>query len=149
MDTPLTKWYCDVCNEHIENVNDGYVIWKKAKDLKSYSFKIIHQCRCDQNDYPASRPLKEFLGEQGLVYLLSKLSIGPIKKYIGQGSDCTVVDMDEFVDFVRRVQIPYYEEARRYFGNPDLLENFSHDNEYLPYLPEQLEKIIRGYSENR
>jgi hypothetical protein len=147
MDKPLTKWYCDVCGHPIEDVEKGYVIWKTTDELKSHSFKIIHQTTCDLNDHHSSAALKHFLGERGLVYLLSMLSFGPIKKRIGDGSHCHVADMDEFVDFTRRLQTPFYEEARRYFSNPELLENYCDANEVLPYLPEQLEKIIKRYGD--
>lgn len=149
MDKPLTKWYCDVCGKKIEDAKEGYVIWKTSKELKSHSFKIIHQTKCALKDHHASSSLENFLGENALVYLLSMLSIGPIKKSIGQGSYCDVADIDEFVDFIRRVKTPFYEEARRNFGNPDLLDDYDDANEVLPYLPDQLEKIVEKYGENR
>ena len=150
MDNPLTKWNCDVCGEKIEDAKEGYVIWK-TKELKSHSFKIIHKTKCDldKKHYMSSTALENFLGENGLVCLLSKLSIGPIKKHIGEGSHCSAADIDEFVDFIRRVQTLFYEEARCNFGNPDLLEDYSDANEISPYLPDRLEKIVKKYGENR
>lgn len=117
--------------------------------LKSHSFKIIHQKTCDLKDHQASAALEEFLGDNGLVYILSKLSLGPIRKRLSQKSHCNVVELDEFVDFIRRVQTPFYEEARRYFGNPDLLEDYCDANEVLPYFPEQLQKIVKQFDDER
>ena len=54
--------------------------------------------------------------------------------------------MDEFVDFFRRSQTPYYEEARRYFWNGDLLADFSDANEMYPYRVEVLQRLISKYS---
>ncbi len=146
MDKPLTKWYCDVCGEVIEDVKKGYVIWKSTEEMKDYGFKIIHQNKCDPRDnYPLSGALEDFLGEDGISELLSFLSIGPVKKYLGQGSHCSVDDIDGFVDFFRRVQTPFYEEARRYFNKQELLEDYSDANEVYPYHLEQLEKIVKRH----
>lgn len=145
MDKPLTSWYCDVCGDKIEEVSQGYVIWKSTDELKYHDFKIIHKTKCDLDDYPASAALEDYLGENGLSYLLSKLSIGPIKKSLGQGSHCQITETDEFVDFMRRVQTPFYEEARRYFSNHDLLDDLSDSNEVSPYITRELEKLIKRY----
>jgi hypothetical protein len=144
MSQPLTYWYCDVCGEKIENVVGGYVIWKSG-GLKAHGFKIIHQGKCDTNEYPSSAALSDFLGHAGLAYLFSKLSLGPVMLNNGQSSHCQIEDFDEFVDFMRRVQVPHYEEARRHFNNRNLLEDLSDANEVYPYLPEQLESISNKY----
>ena len=149
MDQPLTKWYCDVCGGVIEDVSKGYVIWKSTKQMKSTGFKIIHQTKCDHKDFPSSSALRDFIGIDGLARLLALLSIGPLKEKIGQGSHCDTEDMDEFVDFFRRVQTPFYEEARRRFGNRDLLDDFSDSNEVLPYMQDTLCEIIGKYGTER
>ena len=149
MDQPLTKWYCNVCGKPIEDAKNGYVIWKTTKESKSHGFKIIHQTKCDRKDHQASAALTDFLGENGLAYLLAKLSVGPIKKHIGQVVHCDAADIDEFVDFMRRVQTPFYEEARRHFGKHALLGDYSDSDEVYPYQPEQLEKIAKKYGTDR
>lgn len=145
MDTPLTKWYCDVCGEPIVEVKNGYVIWKTTDDDKSHSFKIIHKNKCDLKAYIASASLEDFLGAEGLAYLLSKLSYGSIMQRLERESHCEAADMDEFVDFMRRVQTPFYEEARRVFGNLEFLQDSSGDPPDDPYYPEALKKIIMKY----
>ena len=145
MDTPLERWYCDVCDKPIEDAKAAYVIWKSNDESKSYDFKIIHQSRCHLKDYDAYAEIEEFLGEDGLATLFAMLSLGPIKRKIRNQSYCDVVDMDEFVDFMRRVQTPYYEEARRKFVNCNLLNDYSDANEVFPYLPDQLKAIINNY----
>jgi len=139
------KWYCDVCGESINDVKDGYVIWKSDAQLKSHDFKIIHRQKCDIKQYPSSAALEDFIGVDGLAKLLSMLSLGPIKENLGAGKHRDIADTDEFVDFVRRVQTPNYEEARRKFGDPDLLDDFSDSNEIAPYLQERLQRIIQSY----
>lgn len=117
--------------------------------MKSHNFKIIHKTKCDLNDHIASAALEDFLGEKGLAYLLSKFSIGPIKNRMKQGPHCEAADFDEFVDFIRRVQTPFYEQARRHFGNDNILDDYYDADEVFPYLPDQLKKIIKKYDENR
>ncbi len=147
MDKPLESWYCDVCDEKIEDVNKGYVIWKVSDESKHHDFKIIHQKKCDsKNDYPLSKALKDFIGEDGLTSLLSMLSLGPIKLMDSQESYSKIVDTDKFIDLIRRVQIPYYEEARRHFHESALLEEFSDSNEVYPYVSEELKRIINTYN---
>ncbi|MDD2881100.1 MAG: hypothetical protein PHQ58_11740 [Rhodoferax sp.] len=141
MDKPPEYWYCDVCGYIIENVSDGYVIWNTNDELKCFDFKIIHQIKCDSKSYLSSTALNHFLGVNGLVYLTSFLSIGPIKKITCQGSSKVILNIDEFVDFIRRVQIPYYEEARRKFAKFGVIENYSDSSEVSPYFPDIL-KII-------
>lgn len=142
MDKPLTKWYCDVCGEAIEDVKKGYVTWGRDSDSKACGFKIIHQQVCDDGNDPSSAALSDYLGNDGLAYLLSKLSLGPIKGALSSDSYCCVGDTDEFVDFMRRVQTPFYEEARRYFANRNVLDHFYDSNEVAPYLPKILQRII-------
>lgn len=149
MDQPLTKWYCDVCRETIEDVKNGLVIWKTTNESKSHGFKIVHQGKCDQKDYFYSDHLENFLGDDGMGVLLSTLSLGPIKNLLYKDVHCAANDIDEFVDFMRRVQTPFYEEARRHFKNQDLLEEYSDSNQVTPYQPEELENIVEKYGADR
>ena len=119
---PLRQWFCDVCGDIIATPEDGYVIWRTDEHNRDYAFKVIHQAVCDRESYPASEAVKTFLGNDGLSYLLSFLSLGPIKLALGDSSEPQVKNMDAFVDFFRRMQAPYYEEARKRFCEPDVLE---------------------------
>jgi hypothetical protein len=145
MDEPLTRWYCDVCGQVIEDANDGYVIWRSDEDGREFDFKIIHRSQCDNFILPSSLPLGSFLGIDGISTLLSFLSLGTIRKNANQESLCKVKDNDEFVDFFRRVQTPYYEEARKRFNNYDLLQDLADDSEVQPYLTDKLHDIINKY----
>jgi len=129
----------------IECVDDGYVIWKIDADNKYYDFKIIHQNRCDLDHYQLSNSLDRFLGVNGLTVLLSFLSLGEIKINLGGSSSIKVKNMDEFVDFVRRLQTPLYEEARPKFEDQSVLAAHSDSNEVYPYLLDSLDRIIKKY----
>jgi len=139
-----SKWYCDVCGEPIDDAKSGYVIWRSAAPSKDRDFKIIHQSRCDRKNYESSNALEDFLGPRGVAYLLSFLSVGPAL-HNPQGGYNKVADMDEFVDFFRRCQTPFYEEARRRFQNERFREDFGDSNELYPYLPETLKRICENY----
>lgn len=146
MDAPLTTWYCDVCGDPIDDIERAYVIWKATDDGEAHDFRIIHQKQCDRQGFPASMPLKAFLGEAGLAYVLSMLSVGPLKAELDEIPRVRIVNMHEFVDFVRRVQTPFYEEARRHFGEETVLGQYSDATEVFPYLPEQLRRIAEEHS---
>jgi len=145
---PLSQWYCDVCDKIIEKPEDGYVIWMNDENYRDYNFKIIHQSKCDNHEFPSSMDINSFLGEEGRNMLLSFLSIGPIKHNIGQRGGMRIKNMDEFVDFFRRMQVPYYEEARKRFHNSNLLDDFSDANEIYSYQVKVLKKIIEKYTED-
>jgi hypothetical protein len=142
---PLKQWYCDVCGDIIQKPGDGYVLWKRDEKFSDYDFKIVHKKTCEDITKHPSMSLEIFLGEDGVQYLLTFLSIGKIKKNIGQSSKWSVKDMDEFVDFFRRVQTPYYEEARTKFGVAQLLNDLFTENETGPYLEGQLKNIAEKY----
>ena len=146
---PLEQWYCDVCGEVIEKPEDGYVLWghTKGEIHLETGFKIIHQSRCDNDRLPNSSHLPDFLGQDGLNKLLGQfLSIGPIQAHLSGPSGPRVADIDEFVDFFRRLQVPYYEQARCYFHDPEFLEQYHDTNEIQAYFPEVLKKIVEEYS---
>lgn len=147
MRPPLTKWWCDVCGEEIPDVSNGYVIWKTDDDLRRYDFKIIHKVKCDLPDHHASAALEDFLGDHGVAYLLSFLSVGLVFEEPDAESPAQIRSISEFVDLFRRVQTPFYEEARIHFADPEVQEQLSDYNEYAPYLPETLERIARDYGD--
>lgn len=146
MTTPTSTWRCDVCGEMIAASSDGYVIWRQSPEMKSFDFKIIHKVRCDIASHQSSSALDDFLGPDGLAKLLSHLSLGPIKANLGQSRRLTEVqDLDEFVDLIRRVQMPFYEHARTKFESPDLLADFADANEVQPYTEAALKRIAAKY----
>jgi hypothetical protein len=107
-----------------------------------YNFKIIHKGTCDLHDHNCSLQLEAFLGDGGKEYLLSFLSAGALKRKLGEGPVRPPANLDEFVDFFRRVQTPYYEEARARFGEREVLIDYHADNAFGPYLEEGLINII-------
>lgn len=153
---PLEAWVCDTCGElATSDDNSGMVVWQTHDTdgrFDYYDFKIVHKTiasdphpyRCDpgaENGFTSSLPLNAFLGADGLALLLSWLSQGPLKS---GGTEPRVVDMDQFVDLVRRVQTPYYEEARSRFDDERTHYWLGDANEYAPYRPDTLRRIADG-----
>jgi hypothetical protein len=147
MMTPLEEWICDVCGEIIESPENAYVIWKDDQEKGARSFKIIHHGRCDLKDHGSSMPLSKYLGKDGLTHLLAFWSVGPIKEKLGIQNYANIKNDSEFVDFVRRVQIPYYEEDRQYFYESDVIEKMSDANEVFPYQPDILKEIVEEHED--
>jgi len=140
MDTPLTIWYCDVCGEPITDPARGYVVWTHDHQGRDTGFKIIHQGKCDDSLNPSSCALPDLLGPNGLNYLLAKMSYGPLAT---SSKPTGPADLDEFVDLVRRLQLPHYEEARRKFSSDAVKDHFSGSNEIRPYMQDALQIIIQ------
>ena len=142
---PLEQWFCDTCGELIESTKHCYVLWRTDDNNKDYDFRIIHQSQCDSGGPDSSGPITDFLGTDGLTKLLTFLSLGRLRSTETGNDGLTVKNMDEFVDFFRRVQLPYYEEARTKFGNSNFLDDYRDANEIQPYLQTALKRIIEKY----
>jgi len=142
--TPLSEWKCDCCGKLINTPEKGVVVWKTNEESQPYDFHIVHQSKCRDTSYTNHQPLTTFLGKTGVEWLLSFLSPGKITNLLDPDrSDCLLpADMNEFVDLFRRVQTPFYEEARTKFENEELLSYYSDSNEVTPYLESSLRKMI-------
>jgi len=139
-----SSFFCDVCGEVITTPEDGYVIWKSDKDHRDYGFRVIHNGKCDIDHYPSSKALAELVGPEGLSYLMSFLSVGSLRADPEHPTRTQVANIDEFVDLVRRLHVPHYEEARRHFDNGGVHEAMSDANEVYPYTEKVLRKIAAG-----
>lgn len=134
---PLTKWRCDRCGDLIESAQKAYVTWSTLS-AGAGDFTIIHQGKCDDGRKHSSAALEDFLGADGLARLTAMMSYGPLR---GGEHKPSIADMDEFTDFIRRVQLPHYEEARPYFGAEDVRSDLSDSNEVRPYRQDILQRI--------
>jgi hypothetical protein len=83
-----------------------------------------------------------FLGADGLQALLAFLDAGPLLAPDGPPQD-GVADIRNYVDTVRRLHIPHYEEARRYFDRAR--QDLSDENEVSIFLPRRCRAIIERY----
>ena len=143
MTAPLSCWRCDNCGEPIDRLQDGYVVWH-SRYGKVDDLNIIHKGRCNDGSHVSSAELSRFLGPEGLSFALSLVSAGPIRLAGGHESPRTPANLDAFVDFLRRVQVPYYEEARPKFGEPTVREAYRSMSDFGPYRVDALKSISEG-----
>lgn len=142
----LSRWICDACSKPIDSAEHGIVVFLRDARLDADHFRIVHKQsapgypNCDPQGSTGWVDLPRMLGVDGLTYLLSFLSAGPLKGPGGMG----VADHDAFVDLVRRVQIPFYEEARSRFNEESVRDALGDANEVFPYLPTTLEGVADG-----
>lgn len=119
--------------------------WRED-DGAAHDFLIVHKDidkpNCDpgaKSGWVSSIELAYYLGPDGFAALMAMLSAGPILE--PKGGRSRVKDYDQFVDVVRRLQVPWYEEARQHFRSPEVTEQFRGGSEITPYLPDMLELI--------
>lgn len=143
---PLKEWVCDKCHDLVD-IKGGWVEWVND-DGKRNSFHIVHKAsKCFHHTNAPGRQdmhLDAFLGIEGLQHFLAMLDVGPI---IDPKNSYPVLtpDMRSFVDTVRRLHIPYYEEARLYFQDEFSHGEFGGVNEVAIFTPDYCKAIIETY----
>ncbi len=144
---PLEQWYCDSCGEVIETVNEGWLEWyrdikEKSHNNKGKGFRIVHHDkRCmynskamyQQGKLTADMHLDDYTGPNGLVNLLSKIQYEYVE------------DDAELVEIIRRLHVPYYEEARKYHDAADENGYFDGENEITRYTTRTSMYILNNY----
>ena len=107
---------------------------------------IVHKFGCQCDSLSSSLPLSEFLGADGLAMLTGMLSLGRLQAQHRRPTQPEEVEMleclDGFIDFFRRVQLPYYEEARPRLATREVYEDWSDASEIAPYLQTSLRRIL-------
>jgi len=112
---PLQQWICDKCGQVIVKPEDGWLEWLAAPHThRRRGFKIVHHTsaspRAEKHGdcYPYSNHpdrqnyhLEPFLGADGLARLSVWVYSPGVK------------DLKEWVEMIRRLHVPHYEEARR------------------------------------
>lgn len=154
---PLEQFICDECGEVIEDPKDGFVEW--VYDGKAaYGFRIVHVRSVSPyknvtgcfkyTDYKGRSdvPLSDYLRTKHQK-LYSLLDIGDILDPDGLFK-IRIADFREYVDFARRITIPYYEEARLYL-NQAIGDGFLDPggNEVRLYMEDVLKSVVEEYSE--
>jgi hypothetical protein len=137
-------WICDICGSEIPKPEVGLIIFRESDARPMFDFKIVHKAmapwncwrKADADGYRASHELSWGLGIDGLSTLLSFLSRGPVNG--GGHPDVAPEDLDGYVDLVRRLQVPYYEQARRRFRSSGVREALAGVNEIYPYTLDNL-----------
>ena len=151
---PLEQWICDTCAEVIESPEHGWLEWRQGEDHKAFEFRIVHHATrsprrphgdCYRSDERHGH-LTQYGGDDGLVNLLCLLDQGIyIDPVHADQSYPDVKDIREWMELVRRLQIPYYEEARQYFHKASQ-EGYFDGAWGSIFRPESLKFIIQKYA---
>ena len=131
---PLSQFICDQCGLLIENADDGWLEWYDDCENPAHGFRIVHagrRCYYPERADISDNHLIYFTGKDGLPILLN------LFKRKG------VADQNELAEIIRRLHIPYYEEARRYWDRA--VSEGMIDNE--DYRQAELQAVIKEYGE--
>jgi len=156
---PLQQWYCDTCDELIQKPEDGWVEWIRQNN-RVQDFRICHHVIASPRQHSeegcyahgdkrgeASHHLKVFLGADGMISLLSDVHVGPWLDPQGKATS-GLGDAASWAETFRRLHVPYYEEARRYFARARAGGYSDDDNEIRPFLESSLLDIIQEYGDD-
>lgn len=159
--TPLKQFVCDECGRVINSPKEGYVEWEQGTDengkMFARGFRIVHAAYAsplkDKNkegcykygnsSYRNDIGLDCFL-QYAHQYMYSFLNLGFLhdpQNEIG----CQVENFPEFVDFFKRLTIPYYEEARLSFGQALADGIIADENEISLFTGNVLKSIVDKY----
>lgn len=142
-----SEWYCDRCGGTITDPNNSLVVWQMDDDYRDHGYLIVHKGRCDPGSkgpgsYTMSMDISAFQGWDGQSYLLSMLSDGPFHmKVLKTKGGIPPKDLHEFVELFRRLQTPYYEEARRHFRCEGVKDAYWEAGTEQVYRPDALHDI--------
>lgn len=143
---PLQQFKCDACGHIIERPEVGWVEWLAGPthSTKAHGFRIVHNSsRCQ---YPSTRQVHDIhlvhlLGPDGLAALLVMLAPGGNTGNREEG----VASLNEWGEFVRRLHIPHYEEARQYWADAEADGFFAGPARHAPYSQATLLDILSRY----
>lgn len=151
---PLQQWVCDECGELIEKPEDGWLEWLSSvsHNIPAMGFRIVHhklaspRGSCYYNDsnkdvnpvFISDGHLDFYLGLNGLATLLTFFLDDKFK----------AGNPGEVAEIIRRLHLPHYEEARRYF-HAAKADDYTYGLNYLAiHSQETLRNIIKEYSED-
>jgi len=115
---PLQQWYCDSCDGIIEKPEDGWFEWHSAKDYTISNLRIVHHRRScmydeaaleEQGIMVADHHLSVVIGSGGLASWLFRIQLSET------GKGHKIKNLVELVEILRRLHVPYWEEARLYW----------------------------------
>ncbi len=150
---PLQQWICDDCGKLIYSPDAGRVEWMVDAENRRTGFRIVHEpphsprtpggsCGYPQRSGRAEMPLAVLVGKVGMPLILSFLDVGsPRPEHEGPW----VENAREFLEFTRRVTLPFYEEARTLWRRAESDGYFDGMSESERYLARTLEVLVKKY----
>lgn len=137
-------WICDTCGSPIKESSDGRIEWLECNDngCTGKGLRLVHHIsaspRKDVGCYTYTttyaqglndRELVEFLGDDGLMLLLSKLTNRELP-------------VDEVVEMIKRLHIPSYEQARLHFDAAASADVFEPSADKGYYSQQDIEAVL-------
>ena len=152
---PLNQWICDGCGDIISTPEHGYLEWL-CEDNKAYSFRIVHN-----NYYHVRLDGKICSFHQGKLgakdiqlsnYFETDNILSFLLKFLDKGnhhdvnfSGPWIRNIREYTEIVKRLCVPFYEEARQYFKIAEDDGYFYEQNENWINSPEYLKSLLNKY----
>jgi hypothetical protein len=122
---PLKQWKCDRCGQLIEKPEDGWFEWLTTEDNHVSEFRIVHDNQSSPLRHGGKGNCYFHYGKRGhsdthLEFIASPDGFARVLAFLDPGEildpdqerGCRVTDMRAFVEIMRRLYIPHYEEAR-------------------------------------
>ncbi len=135
---PLEQFICDSCRQTIETPDHGWVEWV-GEGNRNHGFRICHdngRCpRLSKNEYLCDQPLSSFLGDYKWKEFYSFLDDAIQYQILLENFDPS--DFQELSEFIKRLTVPYYEEARQFIDQQQL-----QSNNYMGLRKKDLKNII-------
>lgn len=95
---------------------------------------MIHSVMFERGKSNLDGHLNSFVGSDGLVSLLSKFQHERVE------------ENSELAEIIRRLHIPYYEEARKYHTEAETDGYFDGENEVTRYITATSKEILNHYN---
>ena len=135
-------WHCDSCAGLITSISDGWVEWLASEDDTGATIlnglRLVHResCRYDAHTVFRNRRsvveglcLERFIGDDGLILLLSLLAVGELPTI-------------EVIELAKRVQVPGYELARNLVGEENLPQLLLPSLGHGCYLQSEINEVL-------
>jgi hypothetical protein len=140
-------WVCDKCGQLINSPKEGYVEWYEDETGSDTGFKILHSARFSPF-YPSGLcsfhfKTKKFMFDYNLSDLIDADGLA---FFLGYFQALKFKDKKELFEIIRRLHIPYYEEARLYWKKAIKDGFFDGADGAQPYLQSTLIELIKKYS---
>ena len=161
----LKQFYCDTCGEIINSPKEGWIEWisnydEETRSNKTHSFRIVHHYTHSPIATDTNQGCYQHIGEIGrhdshlhhflnedciMANVLKFLDIGPY--HDPDYKETNLPDIREYVELVRRLTIPHYEEARHYWAEAVEGGFFHGANEGRIYNVKNLKQLIAIYGD--
>lgn len=115
---PLKQWICDTCGETINKPEDGWWEFLQDKDDLIFGFRIVHHKESCMYDSQKLRRKNLSDGHSSLDHVVKPGYFGHMLQWLELSETKKMNDhfvMTEFIEIMRRLYLPYWEEARIYW----------------------------------